>query len=142
MQNEKTPLNDNSLMARVKKLIGVEVIPEAVENARLNAEQNGVKNAEFICSKAEDCTFPSPDVLLVDPPRKGCDEALLETVSKMSPERVVYVSCDSATLARDCGRFLDYGYTVAEATPVDMFPRTGNVEVVALLQQLSLPDGK
>ena len=136
-------------MARdAKQLVGVEIVPQAVENAKKNAENNGIGNARFICadaSKAAEILFEEgikPDVVILDPPRKGCDEALLETVSKMSPERVVYVSCDSATLARDCGRFLDYGYTVAEATPVDMFPRTGNVEVVALLQQLSLPDGK
>ena len=136
-------------MARdAKQLVGVEIVPQAVENARKNADLNGIDNARFICadaSKAAEILFEEgikPDVVILDPPRKGCDEALLETVSKMAPERVVYVSCDSATLARDCARFLDFGYEVAEATPVDMFPRTGNVEVVALLQQLSLPDGK
>ncbi len=127
-------------MARdAKQLVGVEIVPQAVENAKKNAELNGIDNARFICadaSKAAEILFEEgikPDVVILDPPRKGCDEALLETVSKMAPERVVYVSCDSATLARDCARFLDFGYEVAEATPVDMFPRTGNVECVAKL---------
>ena len=129
-------------MARdAKQLVGVEIVPQAVENAKKNAEVNSIDNARFICadaSKAAEILFEEgikPDVVILDPPRKGCDAALLETVSKMSPERVVYVSCDSATLARDCARFLEVGYEVREATPVDMFPRTGNVETVVLLSQ-------
>ena len=74
-----------------------------------------------------------PDIVILDPPRKGCDEALIKTVAEMSPERVVYVSCDSATLARDCQRFAALGYRTLAATPVDMFPRTAHVETVALL---------
>lgn len=129
-------------MAReAKQLIGVEIVPQAVENAKKNAELNSIDNARFICadaSEAAEILFKEgikPDVVILDPPRKGCDGALLETVSRMSPERVVYVSCDSATLARDCARFLEVGYKVAEATPVDMFPRTGNVECVAYLKR-------
>ncbi|MEE1066365.1 MAG: 23S rRNA (uracil(1939)-C(5))-methyltransferase RlmD [Acutalibacteraceae bacterium] len=123
------------------QLVGVEIIEQAVENAKKNAELNGIENSRFICgdaSKAAEILLQEgikPDVVILDPPRKGCDGALVETVSKMSPERIVYVSCDSATLARDCARFLEEGYKVEEATPVDMFPRTGNVETVVLLSQ-------
>ena len=123
------------------QLVGVEIIEQAVENAKKNAELNGIENSRFICgdaSKAAEILFEEgikPDVVILDPPRKGCDGALVETVAKMSPERIVYVSCDSATLARDCARFLEAGYKVEEATPVDMFPRTGNVETVVLLSQ-------
>ena len=74
-----------------------------------------------------------PDVVILDPPRKGCDEALIDTVAEMSPKRVVYVSCDSATLARDCQRFAALGYQILAATPVDIFPHTAHVETVALL---------
>lgn len=129
-------------MAReAKQLIGVEIVPQAVENAKKNAELNSIDNARFICADASEAAEIllkegiKPDVVILDPPRKGCDGALIETVSKMSPERVVYVSCDSATLARDCARFIEVGYEVAEATPVDMFPRTGNVECVAYLKR-------
>lgn len=127
-------------MARdAKKLIGVEIVPQAVDNAKENAELNGIKNARFICgdaAKASKLLLEEnlrPDVVIIDPPRKGCDEQLLGDISVMNPERVVYVSCDSATLARDCARFKDFGYHVQEVTPVDMFPRTGNVECAALL---------
>ena len=129
-------------MARdAKQLVGVEIVEQAIENAKKNAEFNGIDNARFICGDASEAAEIllnegiQPDVVILDPPRKGCDGALVETVSKMSPERIVYVSCDSATLARDCARFLEAGYEVKEATPVDMFPRTGNVETVVLLSQ-------
>ena len=122
-----------------KQLVGVEIVEQAIENAKKNAELNGIENARFICgdaSKAAEILLEEgikPDVVVLDPPRKGCDGALVETVAKMSPNRIVYVSCDSATLARDCARFLEVGYEVTEATPVDMFPRTGNVETVVQL---------
>lgn len=132
-------------MARdAKQLVGVEIVEQAIENAKKNAELNSIDNARFICgdaSKAAEILLEEgikPDVVILDPPRKGCDSALVETVSKMAPERIVYVSCDSATLARDCARFLEVGYEVSEATPVDMFPRTGNVETVVLLSQRRL----
>jgi 23S rRNA (uracil1939-C5)-methyltransferase len=124
-----------------KQLIGVEIIPQAVENAKRNAEINSISNARFICSdasKAADTLLNEgvqPDVVILDPPRKGCDTELLETVGKMSPQRIVYVSCDSATLARDCGILKGLGFDVVKATPVDMFPRTGNVETVVLITQ-------
>ena len=123
----------------VKSLIGVEVIEQAVENAKINAEINGITNAEFICGDAPKLASEllkkgvTPDVVIVDPPRKGCGEDLVKTIKEMSPERVVYVSCDPATLARDCGYFKDCGYQVEEVTPVDLFPRTAHVETVCLL---------
>ena len=124
-----------------KQLVGVEIVPQAVENARKNAEINNIHNARFICGDAAKASKMlleeklSPDVVIVDPPRKGCDEQLIGDIAVMNPKRVVYVSCDSATLARDCARFKKYGYEAVEATPVDMFPRTGNVETVVLLSQ-------
>lgn len=123
----------------VKSLIGVEIIPQAIENAKENARLNGIDNAEFICADAAQAASTllergvKPDIVILDPPRKGCDEALIKTVAEMSPERVVYVSCDSATLARDCHRFAALGYRTLAATPVDMFPHTAHVETVALL---------
>ena len=128
-----------TMAKNAKKLIGIEIVPQAVENAKINAEINGVENAEFICGDAFEVADKllkaneKPDVVILDPPRKGCDDRLVETVAKFSPKRIVYVSCDSATLARDCNRFSKLGYSVQELTPVDMFPRTGNVETVALL---------
>ena len=126
---------------RVKELIGVEVVEQAVADARLNAENNGIKNARFIAADAAkaakllESEGVSPDVVVLDPPRKGCDEELVQTVCRMAPSRIVYVSCDPATLARDIARFSDCGYTAREVTPVDMFPRTAHVECVALLQR-------
>ena len=120
-------------------LIGVEIIPDAVRDAELNAERNGVKNARFICADAPAAAEQlrregiSPDVVILDPPRKGCGEELVETVAKMRPERVVYVSCDPATLARDLKYFAQRGYLTREVTPCDMFSRTAHVESVALL---------
>lgn len=123
----------------VKQLIGVEIIPQAIENAKHNAALNGMDNARFLCADAVEAAGIlcnegiQSDVVILDPPRKGCDKALLETVKKMSPARIVYVSCDSATLARDCAILSELGYQTQEVTPVDMFPRTGNVECVALI---------
>ena len=120
-------------------LIGVEIIPDAVRDAELNAERNGVKNARFISADAPAAAEQlrqegvSPDVVILDPPRKGCGEELVETVAKMQPERVVYVSCDPATLARDLKYFAERGYVTREVTPCDMFSRTAHVESVALL---------
>ncbi|CAH0120552.1 23S rRNA (uracil-C(5))-methyltransferase RlmCD [Paenibacillus sp. CECT 9249] len=118
------------------KVYGVEIVPEAIEDARANAALNGIVNAEFAAGAAED-VMPrwqaqgvSPDVVVVDPPRKGCDARLLETLLAMRPERIVYVSCNPATLARDLRALADGGYRVAEAQPVDMFPHTVHVECV------------
>ena len=128
-------------------LIGVEIIPDAVRDAELNAERNGVKNARFICADAPAAAEQlrkegvSPDVVILDPPRKGCGEELVETVAKMQPERVVYVSCDPATLARDLKYFEQRGYITREVTPCDMFSRTAHVETVVLLSRKT-PDDK
>ena len=128
-----------SMANKAKSLIGVEIIPEAIEDAKTNAALNNFMNTRFICGdaskaaetlKAEGIT---PATIILDPPRKGCAPELLKTVCEINPEKIVYVSCDPATLARDCGRLLDFGYTVEEVTPVDMFPRTSHVESVAIL---------
>ena len=120
----------------VKRLIGVEIVPEAIEDAKVNATVNGIENAEFYCGDAAEVAKKldiKPDVVLVDPPRKGMAESLIDTVVSMNPKRVVYISCDPATLARDCARFEARGYHTLRARPVDMFPRTYHVETVALL---------
>lgn len=128
-----------SMAERVKQLIGVEIIPQAVENAKINAEINGINNARFICADAAQAAAMlknedlKPDVVILDPPRKGCDSQLIETVAAMQPDRIVYVSCDHATLARDCAAFAPLGYKTVEATPVDLFPSTTHVETVCSL---------
>jgi 23S rRNA (uracil1939-C5)-methyltransferase len=127
------------LAQKAKKVFGVEVVPEAIEDAKRNAELNGITNAEFAAGEAE-VVIPkwykegnSADVLVVDPPRKGCDEALLKTIIEMKPKKVVYVSCNPATLARDLRILEDGGYKTLEVQPVDMFPHTTHVECVSQL---------
>nr|WP_263323728.1 23S rRNA (uracil(1939)-C(5))-methyltransferase RlmD [Neobacillus sp. Marseille-Q6967] len=129
------------LAQKAKKVFGVEVVPEAIEDAKKNAELNGITNAEFEAGEAE-IIIPKwykagnkADVLVVDPPRKGCDEALLKTIIEMKPKKVVYVSCNPATLARDLRILEDGGYKILEVQPVDMFPHTTHVETVALLKR-------
>ena len=130
-----------SMADRVSSLIGVEIIPQAIEDAKRNAAENNITNAEFICSDASAAAKEllqrklKPDCVILDPPRKGCDSSLISAVSEMSPERIVYVSCDPATLARDVKRFAEYGYALKKAVPVDMFPRTPHVETVVLLSK-------
>ncbi|MBQ8784401.1 MAG: 23S rRNA (uracil(1939)-C(5))-methyltransferase RlmD [Clostridia bacterium] len=122
-----------------KQIIGVEIIPQAIQNAVENAKKNGIDNARFICADASKAAEMlkeegiQPDVAIIDPPRKGCSRDLLETLSKMNPNRIVYVSCDSATLARDVKILEELGYNPEEVTPVDMFPRTPHCEAVCLL---------
>ena len=128
-----------SMANSVKELVGVEIIPEAIEDAKVNAKLNNIGNARFICGDASVAAEElknegiKPDTVIIDPPRKGCAEDLLKTVAEINPKKIVYVSCDPATLARDCARLLTLGYEVNEVTPVDMFPRTSHVESVALL---------
>ncbi|MBQ3904768.1 MAG: 23S rRNA (uracil(1939)-C(5))-methyltransferase RlmD [Eubacterium sp.] len=130
-----------TLAEKAKQLFGIEIVPQAVENAKRNAALNGVENAEYFCGDAFDGAKElekrgiTPDVIILDPPRKGCQKELLELTANMQPERIVYVSCDSATLARDLEILNSLGYKTKEITPVDMFPRTPHVEAVALLQQ-------
>ena len=124
-----------------EKIIGVEIIEQAVRDACFNARLNGITNAEFICNDAAGAAAElakkgvKPDVVMVDPPRKGCSEQTVRAAAKMAPDRIVYVSCDPATLARDCAAFKELGYEVEEATPVDLFPRTAHVETVCLLSR-------
>ena len=147
------------LAKNARKVYGVEIVPQAIEDAKNNAAINGIDNAEFFVGKAEEVVphfyeemvrlaadtsateaqreearkSITPDVVVVDPPRKGCDESLLDTIVKMSPERIVYVSCDSATLARDLGLLADKGYKTVKVQPVDQFSHTVHVESVALI---------
>ncbi|MEG2214045.1 MAG: 23S rRNA (uracil(1939)-C(5))-methyltransferase RlmD [Oscillospiraceae bacterium] len=128
-----------ALAARAGTVIGAEIVPEAIQNASENAERNGITNAEFICADAGDAARElsergiKPAVVVVDPPRKGMSEEAVTAVSSMSPRRVVYVSCDPATLARDLKKFTSLGYLPLRATAVDMFPRTSHVECVVLM---------
>ena len=140
------------LAQKAGKVYGVEIIPQAIDDARKNAEINGIENAEFFVGKAEevlprwyrenegaeaglrgDRSRARADVIVVDPPRKGCDEALLDTIVKMQPEKVVYVSCDPATLARDLKVLCGKGYELERVRAVDMFPMTVHVETVVML---------
>lgn len=124
---------------KAKQIIGVEIVEQAIENAKRNAEINGIDNAEFYCGdayalaeKLEERSI-KPDVVILDPPRKGCQKELFDVIQRMSPNRIVYVSCDSATLARDLQILNEKGYVAQQVTPVDMFPRTPHVECVALV---------
>lgn len=127
------------LSQKAKKVYGVEIIDQAIENAKINASINNISNAEFFVGKSEEI-IPKliadgirPDVIVVDPPRKGCDTKLLEAIGKAKPNKVVYVSCDPSTLARDLKYLEENGYKTIEVQPVDMFPMTKHVESVALL---------
>ena len=156
---------------KAKQVYGVEIVPQAIDDARENAKRNGITNAEFFVGKAEEVLpefyegkFSSletmqirkddddlaykkhivkkdmlhPDVIVVDPPRKGCDEACLSTMLKMQPDRIVYVSCDSATLARDLKTLCEGGYQIKKIRGVDQFGHTVHVETVCLLSKLSV----
>ena len=146
------------LAKNARKVYGVEIVPQAIEDARNNAKRNGIDNAEFFVGKAEE-VVPAfyekalkqaqdseagksihPDVVVVDPPRKGCEEVLLETIVKMQPQRIVYVSCDSATLARDLKFLSANGYAVKKVQPVDQFGHSVHIETVVLLSHKK-PDG-
>ncbi|MFL0364387.1 23S rRNA (uracil(1939)-C(5))-methyltransferase RlmD [Pseudobacillus sp. 179-B 2D1 NHS] len=128
------------LAQKAKRVFGVEVVPEAIEDAKRNARLNGIENAEFAVGKAEEVITEwykqgnRADVLVVDPPRKGCDGTLLETIIDMKPGKVVYVSCNPATLARDLRILEDGGYRTLDVQPVDMFPQTTHCEAVAWLE--------
>ena len=135
------------LAQQAKQVYGVEIIPAAIENAKANAALNGMNNVEFFVGKAEE-VLPEQyrlkgiyaDVIVVDPPRKGCDETLLHTMVEMAPKRIVYVSCDSATLARDLRILCDNGYEIQKVQPVDMFPNTVSVETCVLLEKASVSE--
>lgn len=131
------------LSGKVKKLYGAEIIPQAVENARENAAKNGIENAEFFCADAGEAALMlsergvRPDVIILDPPRKGINADVIEAIVRMQPERVVMVSCNSATAARDCALLAERGYVPTKLRALDMFPRTGHVECVCLLSKLN-----
>ncbi len=131
------------LARRAKNVIGAEVVPEAIADARANAQRNGIQNADFFCGDAADIAARlanhgvRPQVITVDPPRKGLAEPVVASIAEMSPQRVVYVSCDPATLARDVKRFSRLGYTPQKAAAVDLFPRTAHVETVVSLFRTS-----
>ncbi|UDI77926.1 23S rRNA (uracil(1939)-C(5))-methyltransferase RlmD [Staphylococcus taiwanensis] len=123
-----------------KHVYGVEVVPSAIKDAQQNATLNGFKNTTFVCGKAEEVIIEwkqqgiKPDVVMVDPPRKGCDETFLQTLLKLSPKRIVYISCNPATQQRDA-QLLSSHYELKEITPVDMFPQTTHIETVALFER-------
>ena len=139
---------------KAKQVYGVEIIPQAIEDAENNAELNDITNAEFFVGKAEEVidrlwnenadkqddkkayAMTHPDVIVVDPPRKGCDELCINTMLEMNPRRIVYVSCDSATLARDLKMLYEGGYELIRICPCDMFPNTVHVETIALIERV------
>ncbi len=131
---------------KVKKVFGVEIVPEAIENAKENARLNGIENAEFFCGDAAEGARElqkrgiKPDVVVVDPPRKGCGEETLGIIRDMAPEKIVYISCDSATFARDIAVLKEYGYEPGTVFPFDMFPRTAHVESVVCLSREKADD--
>ncbi len=124
------------------RVIGAEIVPEAVENARQNAKENRIENVEFLCADAGQAALAlgerglQPDVVVVDPPRKGMYQEAVMAVASMHPRRIVYVSCEPSTLARDILRFSELGYSLSAATAFDLFPRTKHVETVALMERL------
>lgn len=129
------------LARKSKKVYGIEVVKAAIEDAIRNAEINNIKNAEFFTGKAEEIVPKlygeglKAEVVVVDPPRKGCDKKVLETIANMNPQRIVYVSCKPSTLARDLNYLNELGYKTIEVQPVDMFPHTTHVETVVKLQR-------
>ncbi|MCL2361964.1 MAG: 23S rRNA (uracil(1939)-C(5))-methyltransferase RlmD [Defluviitaleaceae bacterium] len=126
---------------KAREVIGIDIVAEAIADAEKNAELNGIKNASFICGPAEE-VIPellnqgevAPDVVFLDPPRKGCDNALLDTIATARIRTIIYISCDPATLARDIKRLAESGYVLSAVQPVDMFPMTGKVETISLLR--------
>ena len=123
------------------KVIGAEIVPQAIEDAKENAVRNGITNAEFFCGDAAKVAEKlkeeglRPDVITVDPPRKGLAPEVPEILAQMAPRRIVYVSCDPATLARDLKRFDELGYQAVRAEAVDLFPRTAHIESVVRLER-------
>ena len=128
---------------RAKQVIGAEIVPPAIEDAWANAKKNGVSNVEFICADASKAAADleqrgiRPDVVCVDPPRKGLAPDVIDSICAMAPSRVVYVSCDPATLARDLKRFTQLGYRAEKAVGVDLFCRTSHVETVCLMSRVN-----
>ena len=130
-----------TMAKKARKVIGAEIVPEAIEDAKENAQRNGVTNTEFFCGDAGEVAYKlsaegvRPQVICVDPPRKGLAPGVTDILADMAPERIVYVSCDPATLARDVKRLGERGYVVKRTEAVDLFPRTQHVESVCLLEK-------
>ncbi len=122
-----------------RKIVGIEVVPSAIANAKENARLNGIENCEYYCGTAEEIApklkGETPDVVILDPPRKGCEESLLRTVAKTGAKRIVYVSCKPSTLARDLKILTELGYTAEKLQAIDLFPRTPHIETVCLLSK-------
>ena len=136
-----------SMTGSIRRLVGVEIVPSAVECAKQNAQLNGLENADFYCADAGDadtlfsCMGETvPDVVIMDPPRKGSTNDMIDAICQRGIGKVVYISCDADTLARDCARFVQNGYDIGTVTPVDMFPRTGHVESVVCLSREKADD--
>ena len=130
------------LAQKAKKVIGIEVVPAAIEDAKRNAKLNSLDNTEFLCGKAE-YVLPElyskglrADVVVVDPPRKGCEEAVLKTIAEMNAEKIVYVSCNPSTLARDVEILSHHGYEMTKGQGFDMFPHSMHVETVVLMSRV------
>lgn len=121
--------------AKTSSLLGVEIIPEAIENAKVNATLNGIENAEFICGDAASAPLRECDCVILDPPRKGVAESLINELCASGIKKIVYVSCNPDTLARDCALFTEKGYELSTVYPFDLFPRTGHVENVVCLRR-------
>ena len=134
------------MMARhCREVLGIEIVPQAIDNAKANAARNGIANADFRCGAAED-VLPTlvneglrPDVIVIDPPRKGVEPAVIDAIAKAGPKRVVYVSCNVATQARDAALLVEKGYQLDQVQPVDMFCWTSGVECVALFSKPDAP---
>ena len=131
------------LSSKCKKVYGVEVVPEAIKDAKENAKLNNISNVEFRCGTAEDLIPQmyekeniTADVVFVDPPRKGCDQVLLDTIIKMKPEKMVYVSCNVATLGRDLKYLIENGFELKAVQPVDQFPQTAHCECICALKRI------
>ena len=130
-----------AMAGRAGKILGVEVVPQAIEDARDNARRNGIENAEFFCADAGEAALRlekegiHPDIITVDPPRKGLNSDAIEAISRMSPKRLVYVSCDPATLARDVALLKERGFRVEKVAAADLFPKCSHIESIALLKR-------
>ena len=128
-----------TLAKYARKVTGIEIVPEAIENAKVNAQRNQCNNVDFICADVNDyakqlaAQQESVDVIVVDPPRKGCSISVLENIAEMHPQRIVYISCNPATQARDLKILAQHGYETVRIQPVDMFAQTYGIEVIALL---------
>ena len=133
-----------SVAKHIKEVYGVEVIPQAVENSKKNAELNGISNAHYVCDSAENAIKKwlnqgiKPSVIMVDPPRKGLTESFIKSSVSMNPKKIIYISCNAATMARDIKLYQELGYKLTKVQPVDLFPVTHHVETVALLSKLDV----